>query len=77
MQEIFAIAIVSLAVGAFVVAIAVALLRWVFLAPLIKGLRAIQSRLDTLHGVDEYSSRQLQSIWHSVNMIRDGERPDA
>ena len=72
-MELVGIAIVSVAVGLFIIAAVVAVIRWVFLAPIIKELRAIQAKLDAQNGIDEYSSRQLQSIWHSVNMIRDGQ----
>lgn len=76
-MELFSIFALSLAVGVALIAVVVWVIRWIFLAPLIKELKEIQSQLSTLHTTDEYASRQLQSIWHSVNMIRDGQRPDA
>lgn len=72
-MELFGLAILSIVVGLFIIAVVVAVIRWVFLAPIIQELRVIQDKLDAQHNVDEYSSRQLQSIWHSVNMIRDGQ----
>lgn len=73
MAEIFTVIAFSIAAALALFLIAVVILRWVFLAPLITELRKLQTQIDALHSVDEYSSRQLQSIWHSVNMIRDGQ----
>ena len=75
MSELAGLVAISAAVAVALFLVAVAVLRWVFLAPLVKELRALRAALAELHQTDEYASRQLTSIWHSVNMIRDGERP--
>lgn len=81
MAEIFTVFAFSIAAALALFLIAVVILRWVFLAPLIAELRKLQSQNEALHAAieashttDEYASRQLTSIWHSVNMIRDGQR---
>lgn len=73
MAEIFSVVAFSIAAALGLFLIAVMILRWVFLAPLIAELRKLQKQIADLNATEEYASRQLTSVWHSVNMIRDGQ----
>lgn len=77
MTELFSVVALSIAVALALFLIAVMILRWVFLSPLIAELRKLQSQIAELHATEEYASRQLTSVWHSVNMIRDGQSLNA